>query len=82
MPLLLLICTKFNVREDWLLNEDGPMRHPEPESDLDYINHLVGKSSSPFPELLRLALIAYDNADPEDRPALDRFAQTILDSRK
>lgn len=76
------ICREFNIRREWLENGEKPMRHPEPESDLAYINHLVGKSSSPFPKLLKLALIAYDNADPEDRPALDRFAQSILDSRK
>lgn len=82
MALLLLICSTFDVRKEWLLNEDGPMQLPARQGDMmEYVNELTADSPSPFAELIRAALIAYVDSDPKDRPILDRFAQSILDKK-
>lgn len=82
MPLLLLICTKFNVREDWLLNEDGPMQHPEPETDTDIINDLLADTDDPVAAGIKAIYKVYKELPPEDQEVLRRFIKSILDGRK
>lgn len=82
MPLLLLICTKFSVREDWLLNEDGPMQHPEPETDTDIINDLLADTDDPVAAGIKAIYKVYKELPPEDQEVLRRFIKSILDGRK
>lgn len=80
MPLLLLICEKYSINKEWLLTGEGQMALPVNETDI-YIDELVHESNSPFPALIRKILIAYAEAEPNDRPAIDRFVQSIFEKK-
>lgn len=82
MPLLLLICSTFNVRKEWLLNEDGPMQFPEPETDTDIINDLLADTDDPVATGIKAIYKVYKELPPEDQEVLRRFIKSILDGRK
>lgn len=71
------ICREFNVRREWLENGDGPMRLPEPKQDMSYIDILMQDCRSPFPDLVRAILIAYDRASPAGKQAIDDYIQQV-----
>lgn len=76
------ICREFDIRREWLETGNGYMKIPAQDGDtLEYINALTADSRSPFAALIREALIAYTEADPRDRPILDKWAEQILNSR-
>lgn len=73
------ICREFNVRREWLENGEGPMRLPEPDSEQDrsYIDVLMDTCRSPFPDLVRAILIAYDRASPAGKQAINDYIQQV-----
>ena len=79
------ISREFHVRREWLETGEGPMRLPEPEEDLDYINILMEQCDSPFKDLIRAILLAYDRATPTIKKAISDYVDQIhaeLDKRK
>lgn len=72
------ICREFHVRREWLENGEEPMKYPEADEGLRYIDELMADDPGPFASLIRAAMVAYCEADPADRPALDRFAKKFL----
>lgn len=81
MPLLLLICSTFNVRKEWLLNEDGPMQFPEPETDTDIINDLLMDVEDPVAELIRKIYRTYKKLPSEDQQTFQRFVASLLNEK-
>ena len=71
------ICREFNVRREWLETGEGPMKLPEPEEDLDYINILVAQSSNPMKDLVRAILVAFDRATPQGKQAILDYIQQV-----
>lgn len=73
------ICREFNVRREWLENGEEPMRHPapDPEQDRSYIDVLMDTCRSPFPDLVRAILIAYDRASPAGKQAINDYIQQV-----
>lgn len=73
------ICREFNVRREWLENGEEPMRHPapDPEQDRSYIDILMDTCRSPFPDLVRAILIAYDRASPAGKQAINDYIQQV-----
>lgn len=71
------IVEKYHVREAWLRRGEEPMRYPEPENSLDIIDALVAQSRSPFPDLVRAILIAYDRASPDGQRLIREFIQQV-----
>ena len=79
------ICREFNIRREWLETGEGPMRLPEPDEDLDYINILMESCASPFKDLIRAILLAYDRATPTIKNAISDYVDQIhaeLDKKK
>lgn len=79
------ICREFHVRREWLETGEGPMRLPEPDEDLDYINILMENCDSPFKDLIRAILVAYDRSTPTAQKAISDYIDQILselDKRK
>lgn len=79
------ICREFNVRREWLETGEGPMKLPEPDEDLDYINILMESCDSPFKDLIRAILLAYDRATPTIKKAISDYVDQIhaeLDKKK
>lgn len=71
------ICREFHVRREWLESGEGPMKLPEPDESLDYINALMADCKSPFKDLIRAILIAYDRASPEAQKAINAYIQQV-----
>lgn len=71
------ICREFNVRREWLETGEGPMKLPEPEEDLDYINILVAQSNNPMKDLVRAILVAFDRATPQGKQAILDYIQQV-----
>ena len=79
------ISRKFNVPLKWLKDGEGPMRLPDPEEDLDHINILMENCDSPFGDLIRAILVAYDRSTPTAQKAINDYIDQILselDKRK
>lgn len=79
------ICREFHVRREWLETGEGPMRLPEPDEDLDYINILMKDCDSPFKDLIRAILVSYARATPETKKILSDYIDQVyaeLDKRK
>ena len=79
------ISREFHVRREWLETGEGPMRLPEPDEDLDYINILMESCDSPFKDLIRAILVSYDRATPETKKILSDYIDQVyteLDKRK
>lgn len=71
------ICREFRVRREWLENGEGPMHLPQPEQDMSHIDILMQDCRSPFPDLIRAILIAYDRASPAGKQAIDDYIQQV-----
>lgn len=71
------ICREFNVRREWLETGEGPMRLPQPEQDMSHIDILMQDCRSPFPDLVRAILIAYDRASPAGKQAINDYIQQV-----
>lgn len=73
------ICREFHIRREWLENGEEPMRLPEPdpEQDRSYIDILMDTCRSPFPDLVRAILIAYDRASPAGKQAINDYIQQV-----
>lgn len=72
-----IICREFNIRREWLENGEGPMHLPQPEQDMSYIDILMQDCRSPFPDLVRAILIAYDRASPAGKQAISDYIQQV-----
>ena len=71
------ISREFHVRREWLETGEGPMKLPEPEEDLDYINILVAQSNNPMKDLIRAILVAFDRAPPQGKQAILDYIQQV-----
>ena len=73
------ICREFRIRREWLETGEEPMRHPapDPEQDRSYIDVLMDTCRSPFPDLVRAILIAYDRASPAGKQAISDYIQQV-----
>lgn len=71
------ICREFKINRQWLESGEGNMRMAPQEEDLSYINILMQDCRSPFPDLVRAILVAYDRASPAGKQAIDDYIQQV-----
>ena len=80
-PLFMLISSQLGVSLDWIINEAGPMKLPEPEADLEIINDLLADTASPTADLIRSIWRTYRQLTPEHQKILDNFIATLLNQK-
>ena len=75
------ICREFNIRREWLETGEGPMRLPEPDEDLDYINDLLAGDSDEVVRFVRRFLRTYRELTPDRQKVMQDFIATLLNQK-
>lgn len=75
------ICREFNIRREWLETGEGPMRIPEPDEDLDYINRLLADDDAETVRFIKKFLRAYNDLSPADQKVIDNLIHTLTNQK-
>lgn len=75
------ISREFHVRREWLETGEGPMRLPEPDEDLDYINDLLAGDSDEVVRFVRRFLRTYLELTPDRQKVMQDFIATLLNQK-
>lgn len=75
------ICREFNIRREWLETGEGPMRLPEPDEDLDYINRLLADDDAETVRFIKNFLRAYNDLSPSDQKIIDNLIHTLTNQK-
>ena len=75
------ICREFNIRREWLETGEGPMRHPEPDEDLDYINRLLADVDAETVRFVKNFFRAYNALTPADQKVIDNLIRTLTNQK-
>ena len=75
------ICREFNIRREWLETGEGPMKLPEPDEDLDYINRLLADDDAETARFIKKFLRAYNDLSPADQKIIDNLIHTLTNQK-
>lgn len=75
------ISREFHVRREWLETGEGPMRLPEPDEDLDYINRLLADDDAETVRFIKNFLRAYNDLSPADQKIIDNLIRTLTNQK-
>lgn len=75
------ICREFNVRREWMETGEGPMRLPEPEEDLGYINRLLADDDAETVRFIKNFLRGYNALTPADQKVIDNLIRTLTNQK-
>lgn len=75
------ICREFNIRREWLANGEDPMRHPEPDEDMDYLNTLLAGDDAETIRFIKKFLRTYTTLPAEDQRVIDNLIHTLLNEK-
>ena len=75
------ICREFNIRREWLETGEGPMKLPEPDEDLDYINRLLADDDAETARFIKKFLRAYNDLAPADQKIIDNLIRTLTNQK-
>lgn len=75
------ICREFNVRREWLETGEGPMKLPEADEDLDYINILLADDDAETVRFIKKFLRAYNDLTPADQKVIDNLIRTLTNQK-
>lgn len=75
------ICREFNIRREWLENGEDPMRLPEPEEDMDYLNTLLAGDDADTVNFIKKFLRVYNTLTPSDRKVIEKLIRALLDDK-
>ena len=75
------ISREFHVRREWLETGEGPMKLPEPDEDLDYINRLLADDDAETVRFIKNFLRAYTALPPTDQKVIDNLIRTLTDQK-
>lgn len=75
------ICREFNIRREWLETGEGPMRLPEPDEDLDYINRLLADDDADTVRFIKNFFRAYNSLTPADQKAINNLIRTLTNQK-
>lgn len=75
------ICREFNIRREWLESGEGPMKLPEADEDLDYINDLLAGDSDEVVRFVRRFLRTYRELTPDRQKVMQDFIATLTNQK-
>lgn len=75
------ICREFNIRREWLENGEGPMKLPEADEDLDYINDLLAGDSDEVVRFVRRFLRTYLELTPDRQKVMQDFIAALINQK-
>lgn len=75
------ICREFNVSRDWLERGEGPMKLPEPDEDMDYLNTLLAGDDADTVNFIKKFLRVYNTLTPSDRKVIEKLIRALLDNK-
>lgn len=75
------ICREFNIRREWLETGEGPMKLPEADEDLDYINRLLADDDAETVRFIKKFLRAYNDLSPADQKVIDDLIRTLTNQK-
>lgn len=75
------ISREFNVPLKWLKDGEGPMRLPEPEEDLGYINRLLADDDAETVRFIKNFLRGYNALTPADQKVIDNLIRTLTNQK-
>ena len=75
------ISREFHVRREWLETGEGPMRLPDPDEDLDYINRLLADDDAETVRFIKNFFRAYNSLTPADQKAINNLIHTLTNQK-
>lgn len=75
------ICDKYNVREQWIRTGEGPMKLPEPDEDMGYINRLLADDDVETFRFIQKFFRAYNDLSPADQKIIDNLIRTLTNQK-
>lgn len=75
------ISREFHVRREWLETGEGPMKLPEADEDLDYINRLLADDDAETVRFIKNFLRAYNDLPPADQKVIDNLIRTLTNQK-
>ena len=75
------ICDKYNVREQWIRTGEGPMKLPEPDEDMGYINRLLADDDVETFRFIQKFFRAYNDLSPADQKIIDNLIHTLTNQK-
>lgn len=75
------ICREFNIRREWLETGEGPMKFPEPDEDMDYLNTLLAGDDADTVNFIKKFLRVYNTLTPSDRKVIEKLIRALLDDK-
>lgn len=75
------ISREFHVRREWLETGEGPMKFPELDEDLDYINRLLADDDAETVRFIKKFLRAYNDLSPADQKIIDNLIRTLTNQK-
>ena len=75
------ISREFHVRREWLETGEGPMKLPEPDEDLDYINRLLADDDADTVRFVKNFFRAYNSLTPADQKAINNLIRALTNQK-
>lgn len=75
------ICREFNIRREWLENGEDPMKLPEPDADMAYLNALLSGDDAETIRFIKKFLRTYTTLPAEDQRVIDNLIHTLLNEK-
>lgn len=75
------ICREFHISRDWLERGEGPMKLPETDEDLDYINDLLAGDSGEVVRFVHRFLKTYRELTPDRQKVMQDFLAALINQK-
>lgn len=76
------ICREFHINEIWLRTGEGEMEALPTDQDAARAFSLMENAADPFMKMISMLIDSYDEADPEEKEVLARFAKRFAEKAK
>lgn len=75
------ICERHHVREAWLRRGEGPMRYPDVDDSIDYIDVLLADADDVIVAFVKSFMRTYSELTPENKAIMRDFIKKLRDSQ-